>query len=137
MKDMKRTKADRKSDKEAMKPTLGEGSDYHHGLSVHLDHESLKKLGMHTLPKVGDKLHLHAHAHVTEVREEHRDGGKPNSSVHLQLRKMDVQGMQKDDSESRAEAKAEMDKALSKHKGGKAGFDAAEATEGGVERSMR
>lgn len=91
MKDMKRTKKDldKHKDADAMSP-IGAQNDYPHGLSVHLDHESLSKLGMHKLPKVGDKLHLHAHAHVTSVREEHRDGGKANRHIELQLRKMDL-----------------------------------------------
>lgn len=89
--DMKRTKAERKENTSPMK--TGE-DDYPYGLSVRLDHHSLKKLGMHEgkLPKVGSKIHLHAHAHVKSTSESSRDGGKPDRHMELELRHMAVEG---------------------------------------------
>lgn len=119
MKDMKRTKADKAAEKKRYtKPmAAGDGESYPYGLHVSLDHESLKKLGMKSLPKVGDKLHMKAHAHVTEVSEDHRDGENPRRSVRVQLRKMALgakeskaRGYIKD--EAVEGAKKAMDKAL-------------------------
>lgn len=89
MTDMKRTKAETKENDGPMKSS---GDSYPYGLSVHLDHHALKKLGMHDkLPRVGDRIKLHAHAHVTSVSQDSREGGKPNSRVELQLRHMGVE----------------------------------------------
>lgn len=119
MVDMARTKAEIKArDKEHSKPMASEG-DYPYGLSVDLDHTMLEKLGIKTLPKVGDKLHLHAHAHVKSVSEDHRDGGKKSRRVELQLRKMMLESS-KPSPEGEVEdsnfkgAKAAMDRALEK-----------------------
>lgn len=90
MTDMKRTKKERKDESGPMKY---DGEEYPYGLSVRLDHHSLKKLGMHeNLPKVGDKIKLHAHAHVVSVSQHNREGeGNPNTHVELQLRHMGVE----------------------------------------------
>lgn len=89
---------------------------YHHGLTVHLGHPELQKLGMDTLPQVGDKLKLHAHAHVKEVREENTHEGI-HRHVTLELRKMAIEGHKPGNDVSKSEhaakgAKAEMEKAL-------------------------
>lgn len=89
MHDMKRSKKERKEHDGPMKM---DGDDYPYGLSVRLDHHSLKKLGMHEkLPKVGDKIKMHAHAHVTSVGQHTREGGNPDTHVELQLRHMAVE----------------------------------------------
>lgn len=89
LKDMKKTKADKAKEKKRYdKPMSPGGDEYPYGLHLRLDHDSLKKLGMKTLPKVGDKLHMHGHAHVIEVSEDHRDGEGPRRNVSVQLRKM-------------------------------------------------
>jgi hypothetical protein len=89
MQDMKRSKKERKTESSPMKY---DGEDYPYGLSVRLDHHSLKKLGMHEkLPKVGDKIKMHAHAHVTSVSQHNREGGNPDTHVELQLRHMAVE----------------------------------------------
>ncbi len=109
--DMKRTPAEKKAEK-AKYDSIGpaSGDDYPYGLHINLDHEMLSKLGIDKLPAVGDKMHLHAHAHVTEVSEESREGGKKRRSLRLQMRKMQVEPATKP---SAAEgAKAAMDKAL-------------------------
>lgn len=104
MTDMKRTKAERKENNSPMK--MGE-DDYPYGLSVRLDHHSLKKLGMHEgkLPKVGSKIMLHAHAHVKSTSESSHDGGKPDRHMELELRHMAVEG--KGESEEKGEGDTE------------------------------
>lgn len=119
MTDMKRTKADKKAREKRYDNMSvgGGGDDYHHGLNVSLGHEELSKLGINKMPTVGDKLHLHAHAHVKSVSEDHRDGGKKERRVELELRKMQIkkkggrkEGMVADPAADGA--KAAMDKAL-------------------------
>jgi hypothetical protein len=118
MVDMKSSKAERKAERE---PVKMDGDAYPYGLSVRLDHHSLKKLGMHDkLPKVGDKIKLHAHAHVTSVSDHSSEGGESQKHVELQLRHMGVEGMGKNlekpdgDTEEgmKKGAKAAMDKVL-------------------------
>jgi hypothetical protein len=93
MADMKRTKADKKAEDEKYAGHKLGAEDYPYGLTVSLDHHSLKKLGMHDkLPKVGSKLMLHAHAHVKSAREEQREGGKHHRHVELELRHMAIDG---------------------------------------------
>lgn len=91
MVDMKRTKAERKAEHEGLGHKVGE-DDYPYGLSIRLDHHSLKKLGMHEgkLPKVGSKVKLTAHAHVKSTSESSHDGGKPNRHMELELRHIGV-----------------------------------------------
>jgi hypothetical protein len=92
--DMKRTKADKKAEEEGnLKGHAIDGEDYPYGLSIRLDHHSLKKLGMHnSLPKVGSKIMLHAHAHVKSASEHSEEGGKKRRHVELELRHMAVEG---------------------------------------------
>jgi hypothetical protein len=89
LKDMKRSKTLQNAD-EKIGPSNPDGEDYHYGLNVSLGHEEMKKLGLKT-PRVGDKVKIHAHGHVTSVSESHHAGDKkPNRRVELQLRKMEV-----------------------------------------------
>lgn len=92
--DMKRTKADKKEESAKYEGhKLGE-DDYPYGLSISLDHHSLKKLGMHEgmMPKVGSKLKLHAHAHVKSTSEDSRDNGHKHRRMELELRHIGVEG---------------------------------------------
>lgn len=91
--DMKRTKADKKAESAKYDGhKLGE-DDYPYGLSIRLDHHSLKKLGMDEgqLPKVGSKLKIHAHAHVKSAGENSRDNGHKERHLELELRHMHVE----------------------------------------------
>jgi hypothetical protein len=87
--DMKRTKADKKAEDEGYDGHKVSEEDYPYGLSIRLDHHSLKKLGMHKeLPTVGSKLKLHAHAHVKSASEHSEEGGKKRRHLELELRQM-------------------------------------------------
>jgi hypothetical protein len=93
MTDMKRTKADKKAEREKYDGhKLGE-DDYPYGLSVRLDHHSLKKLGLHEgkLPKVGSKIMLHSHAHVKSAGESSHDDGRKDRHLELELRHMHLE----------------------------------------------
>lgn len=139
---MARTKADKKAEKDKYdKPYSGMGGeDFPYGLSVSLNHESLKKLGLHdgAMPQVGQKLMLHAHAHVKEAREEQREGGEKHRRLELELRHMAIEkqaatpksAVASEESLNKG-AKAEMDKVLSK------GYDSAPAKDSAVKSSTR
>jgi hypothetical protein len=116
--DMKRTAAEKKARDKEFDHKIG-GEDYPYGLGVSLGHDELTKLGIHTLPTVGSKIMLHAHAHVKSASESSRDGGRKERRVELELRHMNVEGAKAgkpkpDTSEEgmRRGAKAAMDKVL-------------------------
>jgi hypothetical protein len=85
MKDMKRTKKERK---EANKPMSYDGEDYAYGLTVSLGPEEVKKLGGLKGIETGQTVHIQAEAKVVSVSDEEGDGRR----VKLQLQKMDCQG---------------------------------------------
>lgn len=131
--DMKRSKSEHKKE---MEPTKMHGDDYPYGLSIRLDHHSLKKLGMHEgkMPKIGDKLKIHAHAHVVSASEHSEEGGEPRRHLELQLRKMDVgkgENLEKPSGDTeegmKKGAKAAMDKVLGPKEEGSESADGDEA----------
>lgn len=86
MKHMALTKIERKPETDVAIAT--EKPKYPYGLELRLDNESLTKLGITTLPKVGMKLRLEAKVFVESVSEEERADGKPNRHVGLQITDM-------------------------------------------------
>jgi hypothetical protein len=88
MKHMARSKKERT---EMAKPSNMSGDKYPYGLRVDLGHEEMQKLGMDSMPKVGDKVHLESHAHVVSASEHHNEGDEePHRRVSLELRHMAV-----------------------------------------------
>lgn len=79
-------KLDAKEQKKLMSPSLAEGDRplYPWGLSISLDSDTLDKLGIKTLPEVGDSYMLVAMVDVTSTSSNESEGGK-NRSVGLQL----------------------------------------------------
>lgn len=93
LKDMKRTKADKKAKEESYKCSPGGGiggDEYPWSLRITLDDEQLKKLGISSLPKAGTKMSLSAEVSVVGVRQSDRDNGNIERSLELQIRKMDL-----------------------------------------------
>ncbi len=84
--DMKRTAPELK---EASAPIESKPSPYPWGLSVRLEEESLAKLGMTTLPKVGSYFYLTARCCVTEISEHDSvDSDGKRQGMSLQLEEM-------------------------------------------------
>jgi hypothetical protein len=80
----------KKEQTETNKPSMM-GDKYAYGLRVRLGHEEMSKLGMDTMPKVGDKVHLQSHAHVVSASESSHEGDeKPNRSIELEMRHMAI-----------------------------------------------
>ncbi len=70
---------------------LPEKSEFPHGLTIHLDEESIKKLGMSELPDVGDQFMVGAYSDVTDVHEgaSQREGKSRSFTLqitHLELK---------------------------------------------------
>ena len=66
--DMKYTAAEKKEESKEMSAPVGSNMpDYPWGLCLDLNDESLKKLGISTLPEVGDEYHLIGVAKVTRL----------------------------------------------------------------------
>lgn len=114
---MKSDLVDLKQSKKAQeaKPVAQAGEDYPYGLTIHLDHDTLQKLGVKDLPKTGSHVHLHAHAHVQSTEVSDRNG-KKRRHMDLQLRKMAIEASKPEHANDREGmlrgAKAAMDKAL-------------------------
>lgn len=65
--------------------TQPSGPSYPPGLQIHLDHGELEKLGHHEHSHTaGDQVHFHAKGHISEAREEVRDG-KREQHLSIQL----------------------------------------------------
>ena len=102
-----------------------------HPPTLYLEHDHLKKLGLDKMPNVGEKLHARIVAHVGAVSEDQDrgDGGKPRRRMTLHVHQMEMgkdgPGKEVDqEAESKAGAKAAMDKALTKGAGSESAGDA-------------
>ena len=84
MTSMKRTTADKKEAQDGMYPAEIGKEDYPYGLCVRLGDEELEKLGMGTLPAVGEEYMLMATATVKSVSAREGDGGK-HRDLELQI----------------------------------------------------
>lgn len=65
---------------------------YPYGLCVSLDDDSLAKLGITDLPKVGAKMTLTARVVVTSIGSSERQGGDAESRMELQITDMELDG---------------------------------------------
>lgn len=95
--DMKRTKKELKEESKEWKQE-GPRDSYPWGLELRLENDALKKLGMDSLPSVGDEMKIAAIAVVESVAEEDRrtEDGKaadPRRHVCLQITKLGVKNV--------------------------------------------
>lgn len=85
MVDLKKSKTEQKSND--IPASIGH-NDYSYGTQLELGDHELGKLGVDTLPKVGDKMHLHARGEVTSVSQSAHKSGEKNRRVSIQIKKM-------------------------------------------------
>jgi hypothetical protein len=74
----------------------GDAPEYPYGLTLSLCDESLKKLGITSLPAVGSTMTLHAMVTVTSVSSNETQAGGVDQCVGLQITDMDLSGPARD-----------------------------------------
>jgi hypothetical protein len=99
MTDMRRTKSEQAALKKRYEaPLIGGDDEYHHGLRVSLDHDSMNKVGMRETPKPGDEFHIQAHGRVVSASDASREGQKsPDRRVEIVLHRMGAEPKSKAD----------------------------------------
>lgn len=101
---MKLSKADQK---EEMSPVSATPPQFPYGLCLRLDGDELDKLGITTLPAVGDEFHIQAVGCVTSVAELNRaDAESRNIEIQITMLGLENEG-QPDGDESVAEEEGE------------------------------
>lgn len=70
--------------------------EYPYGLEIHLNEESLAKLGMTELPAVGSELMVTAKVVVTSASQYQTQGNDPDMSSNWQITEMEVAPAAKD-----------------------------------------
>lgn len=90
MQDMKLSKTDKKKDRPELVPTPDDGPDYPYGLCITLDASALKKLGL-DMPKVGAMMSIEAVGIVKSCRMSQREGNADDSSVEIQIQRLEVE----------------------------------------------
>lgn len=86
---MKRSKAEVKKDMEPCGPMDTER--YPYGLRISLQKDELEKLGITSLPGVGDTLELEATVKVVSVSAGASEGGNARMSMDLQITDMSLE----------------------------------------------
>lgn len=72
------------------------GPKYPYGTELHLDHETLGKLGIKDLPAAGSPMHVQAKGHVSRASEEKQTDGSVRRSMSVQLTHADLTPPPKD-----------------------------------------
>jgi len=67
------------------------GPDYPYGMTLHLEDEHLKKLGMDKLPDVGGMLTLEARVEVISVSQNSDKRNNGNRRVELQIQRLGLE----------------------------------------------
>lgn len=70
--------------------TSDDGPRYPYGLRIDLNDDSLEKLGITALPKVGTEMTITAKVMVTSVSAYDSQGGEAEQSVGLQITDMEI-----------------------------------------------
>lgn len=108
---MKRTKAEKKG-KSGASISSTEREDYPYGLSISLDAETIKKLGLSEDLQVGDVVELRAKAKVRSMSQSSSEEGGENRDLSLQITDLCVEDEGEEAAESdddEAEEDAEKD----------------------------
>lgn len=78
-----------KKEKEEKEMALMSSMEYPYGLRLNLDHETLEKLGIKELPKMGAKVNLEAIAEVVSVSSHANMEGEVENCICLQITDME------------------------------------------------
>ncbi len=83
--DIAYTPKERKEEAAEMTPGKYKGPEYPYGLSITLNEETLAKLGIEELPRVGDEMRVEAMAKVTSVSMRSDKSDEDERCVGLQI----------------------------------------------------
>lgn len=98
MKDMKISKKEKEDNMKAMEVDVNDSPQYPYGLRLHLDKETFKKLGLKSVPNVGEIFMIEAKANVDSVHQSERANGDDYISIDLQITEMELEGKKKEKS---------------------------------------
>jgi hypothetical protein len=117
MQDMRRSKAEKRdaADRYTVRPA--EAEDYHHGLHVELDHDSLEKLGMHDNPKVGAEVNGQFMGRVVHASHAEREDGPPERHVRVLMHHIGMESDGDEDDKPRAGLRQTVEQAAAKKSG--------------------
>lgn len=98
-------KMSKKESKEEFGPvnSESEGPKFPFGLSVRLNNESMDKLGLGSMPKVGSEMQLTALVNVESTEESERADGGSRKSMTLQITSMGLDTGKSDTDKEKAE----------------------------------
>lgn len=98
--DMKMSK---KKAKERFEVDSDDNDRFPHGLSIHLDNDSLKKLGFDSVPDIGEEFIVVGVGPIVHASEHKRQNGT-DRDVTIQLQKIEVGPVDVEDGDSLAAA---------------------------------
>ena len=88
---MRSMELSKKEGKEASPMAVkNEAPRYPYGLRISLENETLNKLGLDDLPKVGSYVKIRAEACVVSVSSNEDEGGKPRRSLAVQIERLAI-----------------------------------------------
>jgi len=101
LKSMKLFKDAKKRERKSMQCSPSDGPEFPRGLSISLDNESLKTLGIDTKSlSTGEVLVISAKTKITDISEHSREGGKDHKNVSLQITHMELASAKDAETES-------------------------------------
>lgn len=87
---MKRTKEDKRADKMEHAPMEAIEPDYPYGLCIHMDGDEMEKLGIKTMPKVGDEISMMCKCKVTRTMQTASEYTKDSDRRSIDLQITDI-----------------------------------------------
>ena len=81
----------------------GDQPQYPYGLCINLDKDSLEKLGITSLPKVGTEMTINAKAVVKSVSAYDTQGEGQDMNASIQITDMEISGSDNADNSKRAD----------------------------------
>lgn len=91
---MKSMKLSKKEAKGEVAIDVPDGPRFPHGLTLHLEDETLKKLGIANVPDVGTEMRV-VGVGVVESSNQHQSQRRKNRSISIQLQRLDVKPTKK------------------------------------------
>lgn len=100
---LKNMKIDKEAKKKMMEPIPSDVPEYPWGLRLELNNESLEKLGLEKLPKVGTSVKLYAKVDVVSVSAYEQAKGEKNKNLSLQITDLCLESGEKEEDGNKAD----------------------------------